>query len=211
MVRYYPKNKITPNLYSDGSNLSLNGSPYYGYYYETYDGKFYSGINPQKGSNLQLIPINTITSQDTFKNNLTDSNVKRPHFTFNELTTEQVQAGFDFSNKFVPHYPKPLQSDYIKGYFIRYFSKTVGHNDSIIEISKTQFDNFELNNNDKQSILQYQVISLFWQISGPLYAKADHAGIIDTNKRLVNNKEPQFSGLKNYIGDQYDKYSIPTN
>lgn len=207
MIRYYPKNKITPDLYSDGSSLLLNGKPYYGYYYETYDGKFYTGARPENGLNNLLIPNITPAVNKVNKNN----SQKQPQFILNpSLSTVEQEIAFDFTNKFIPYYPKPTTNDYTKGYFTRYFSKTVGHNDSIVEISKSQFDNFQTSA-DKQSTLLYQVINIFWQISGPLNNTRGYAGIIDTNKRIVNNKEVEFSGLKLYINNQYDKFSIPTN
>ena len=41
-VRYYPKSKIKPPKISDGTEFSLQGKPYKGKYYETFDGKFYT-------------------------------------------------------------------------------------------------------------------------------------------------------------------------
>ena len=53
---YYPKANITPNLFSNGEYV-LNGSnePYTGYYFSTYDGKFYTGRTPQELPSLELI------------------------------------------------------------------------------------------------------------------------------------------------------------
>lgn len=214
MIRYYPKNKITPNLYSDGSSLTLDSKPYYGYYYETYDKKFFSGATPEQGLNQSLSP----NLQPSIKNNITQplsetSNEKQSQFVFdNKLQTieEDIRSSFDFTNKFTPYYPKPTTNDYIQGYITRYFSKSVGLNDSIVEISKNQFNSFKTNAS-KQDVLQYQVTSMFWQVSGPLHNTNGVAGIIDTNKRLVDNKENEFFGIKNYMGDQYSKYSIPMN
>jgi hypothetical protein len=36
------------------------------------------------------------------------------------------------------------------------------------------------------------------------------AGIIDTNKRLVENANKTFLGIKDFIGDDYAKFSRPT-
>jgi hypothetical protein len=48
---YYPKANITPNLFSNREYV-LKGSnePYTGYYFSTYDGKFYTGREPGDGS-----------------------------------------------------------------------------------------------------------------------------------------------------------------
>ena len=53
MIRYYPASRIKTNLISD-SSLVLNGVPYRGKYYETYDGRYFTGPNPILGDNNEL-------------------------------------------------------------------------------------------------------------------------------------------------------------
>jgi len=38
MLRYYPSFAVKPNLNTAGTEFLLNGLPYSGRYYETYDG-----------------------------------------------------------------------------------------------------------------------------------------------------------------------------
>jgi hypothetical protein len=61
----------------------------------------------------------------------------------------------------------------------------------------------------------WQEIELFWKLTGPLNQKRVsqydvRAGIIDTNKRLVENANKTFLGIKDFIGDDYAKFSRPT-
>ena len=56
---YYPKNQIETNLYSNGKLLVKSTSlPYTGFYFSTYDGKYFSGAEPNKGDNITLIVRN---------------------------------------------------------------------------------------------------------------------------------------------------------
>lgn len=57
-IRYYPSFAVKINLISRG-NFSLDGKPYTGYYYETFDGKYFSGNNPVTGTNKRLFPVTT--------------------------------------------------------------------------------------------------------------------------------------------------------
>ena len=61
----------------------------------------------------------------------------------------------------------------------------------------------------------YQAIDVFWQITGPLRDDRKDkqykiAGIIDTNKRLIESKDKAFRGLIEFIGEKYDKFARPT-
>jgi len=51
---YYPKSQIKTNQYSNGTLFVLtSGVVYTGYYYQTSDGRYFSGKNPQKASLLK--------------------------------------------------------------------------------------------------------------------------------------------------------------
>jgi hypothetical protein len=61
----------------------------------------------------------------------------------------------------------------------------------------------------------YQAIGLFWKLTGPLNQKRVsqydiRAGIIDTNKRLVEDMNKSFLGIKEFIGEKYDQFAKPT-
>lgn len=62
----------------------------------------------------------------------------------------------------------------------------------------------------------YQIESMLWKLTGPLetvrLSQYDiRAGIIDTNKRLVETIDARFLGLKAFIGEQYSKFARPTS
>jgi hypothetical protein len=52
-MRYYPSFAVKINLVANG-DLKLDGKPYSGYYYETFDGEVFSGPNPVIGPGEKL-------------------------------------------------------------------------------------------------------------------------------------------------------------
>jgi hypothetical protein len=212
MIKYFPKSKIITNLYTKGNEFVINGKDYIGAYYKTFDGKVYAGKNPINGSSQELKPL---TNDNTlFLNNiqskggiLVDPNTKgyinNPNVTDVNLYIIPTQF-----------YPKPTVNDYQKGYIMRYFAKKRNDIGYVIEINKETY--LSIINQDKvYDYVTYQAIDVFWQITGPLRDDRKDkqykiAGIIDTNKRLVESKDKAFRGLIEFIGDKYDKFARPT-
>lgn len=56
-MSYYPKSQTTNNLYSNGDFIVIRiQQAYYGYYYKTSDGSYYSGQTPNTTPSFQLVP-----------------------------------------------------------------------------------------------------------------------------------------------------------
>lgn len=196
---YFPKNRIKPDQYSSGEDFILNGQTYTGYYYSTFDGKFFTGKNPfDKNANQPLTRRIPVTDGDD------DS------FTADGPYTTEPNVGA----LLVPYYPKPTEEDYKQGYFFRYFIQRRKGNGTITEISKQAFNQYQRNISLPDYAL-YQTTDILWQLTGPLrtdrtsrkYAKA---GIVDTNQRIVERTDKTFTGLKAYIGENYTKFSRPS-
>ena len=68
---YIPKNKIKTDQYTRGGEYQtvLNGTPYVGSYWTMYNGKIFSGINPNDTPQEELVPFKSISSP-TFPTNL---------------------------------------------------------------------------------------------------------------------------------------------
>ena len=209
MIKYFPKNRITINKYTRGNEFLLNGESYTGAYYITYNGKIFTGSNPVIGSSQELISV-TIQSKsissnksEILVNDETEKYIKSPNI--KNIQTYQIPP---------QSYPKLTDQDYTKGYIMRYFAKKRNDIGYVIEISKDTYISLQSKNSDYDYIT-YQAIDLFWQITGPLRDTRENrqykiAGIIDTNKRLVENKDKSFRGLIEYIGEKYDKYARPS-
>jgi len=209
MIKYFPKSKIITNLYTKGGEFVINGKDYIGAYYKTYSGKVYTGKNPINGSSQELTPFKDLNVRNTKKTGviILDSSTKdyinNPNLT--DINTYEAPAQF---------YPKPTDNDYQKGYIMRYFAKKRNDIGYVIEINKETY--LSITKQDKvYDYVTYQAIDVFWQITGPLRDDRKDkqykiAGIIDTNKRLVESKDKAFRGLIEFIGDKYDKFARPT-
>lgn len=208
MIRYYPDSKILSNQSTNGTEYSVNGKPYIGKYYKTYDGKSFSGANPQTGPNQLLTPINKYSGFPT-------SNISINQDSDDLATREKLDVRLvnRIKGKPTSFYPQPNSDDYRRGYLIRYFTKK--ENDTLItEISEEDFNNI-VNGTADYDVRIYQTTKILWKITGPLNAQRKSQyniipGIIDTNKRLTEAANKTFLGIVDYIGGDYTKYAKPT-
>lgn len=189
---YYPKFRILENQQANpGEFLLPDGKEYTGSYYTTFDGKSFTGSNPYS---LNSIPLTKI--------NIPDSPFNQPlSETYNNLKPLNLSL-IDPT----PFTPKPTEEDYKRGKITRYFARQRnGTKFKIMEIDQPTYDNL-LNNRGGLNTSLWKVISIFWQISGPLNDQKvkgirTRAGIINTNQRVLNNAEKNFIGIKQYLTD----------
>lgn len=189
---YYPKFRILENQQANpGEFLLPDGKEYTGFYYTTFDGKSFTGSNPYS---LNSIPLTKI--------NIPDSPFNQPlSETYNNLKPLNLSL-IDPT----PFTPKPTEEDYKRGKITRYFARQRnGTKFKIMEIDQPTYNNLSNNRGGLNTSL-WKVISIFWQISGPLNDQKvngirTRAGIIDTNQRVLNNAEKNFIGIKQYLTD----------
>lgn len=207
MVKYYPSTRIKTNLYTRGGEFFLpDGKSYNGRYYLTFDGKAFTGVNPLLGTNVLLV-----------KSEQEEVLPRRPAGRIEAVQAATQGATIATSvelGQLVPYYPIPLESDYARGYFTRYFAKQLTGPGYILEISENDWSNLE-NGLTEQTVLAYEVTSMFWQLTGPLNNKRIsqyqiQGGVFDTNKRVTEAKEPSFRGIISYIGGEYTKFAKVT-
>lgn len=208
MIRYYPLTRIRTNLYTRGNEYKLpNGKSYAGRYYVTYDDKAFTGINPVLGDNIPLTPLPPIP--------LPLQNGPAPSQEYFAGVSQNTQTEINSSEieltPLRPYYPVPVDSDYSRGYFTRYFAKTVSGPGYIIEISQIDFANLK-NNTLPPGVLGYEFIDMLWQLTGPLNNKRVsqyqvQGGVYDTNKRVTESKNRVFNGLVDFIGGDYTKFA----
>lgn len=206
MIRYYPASRIIPNQNTNGNQYALNGQPYTGKYYTTYDGKVFSGANPQVGPSDRLFPINTYAGFPTSK--------IIPNQILDDEAPEVIQESRLGNYAPIPFYPKPNPSDYSRGYIIRYFTKKENQKGFVIEISEEEYNSI-VNGTATYDISIYQTTKILWKITGPLrnQRKSQYntiPGIIDTNQRLTETANKTFLGILDFIGGDYTKFARPT-
>lgn len=212
MLRYYPISRVHKNKSAQAGQFQLNGKEYLGSYYETFDGDCYTGKDPITGANELLKPISSlqITSNQT--------NFDQNSFVPNSVRKQiAIQANLKSVNDSepVPYYPKPLSTDYKKGYIIRYFTKKINSKGYIMEISEDGYNSI-INGTAQFDVSMYQALKILWKISGPLrtvrLSQYDiREGIIETNTRLTTISEPNFLGIIDFVGGDYTKFAIPTS
>ena len=206
-IRYYPLTQIKQNQYTRGNEFQLpNGKFYAGRYYTTYDGQTYTGINPVLGTNEVL----TAAAANT---NTTVAKASYASAISNNVQQQAPQSSLVLT-EINNYYPVPLSSDYARGYFTRYFAKSVSGPSFILEISQDDWSKIK-NGNVSPTVLGYETMSMLWQLTGPLNDKRIsqyqiQGGIIETNTRVTAAKNKGFNGIVAYIGGEYTKYSKPT-
>jgi hypothetical protein len=206
MIKYYPSTRIKTNLYTRGGEFFLpDGKSYTGKYYLTFDGKAFTGPNPVLGTSVLL-------TKNEREEVLPRPPAPRPGGVPVETFTQGATIATSTElGQLIPYYPVPLDSDYTRGYFTRYFAKQLTGPGYILEISQNDWSNFE-NGLTEQTFLAYEVTSMFWQLTGPLNnvrvsQYQVQGGVFDTNKRVTEAKEATFRGIVSYIGGDYTKFA----
>jgi len=210
---YYPKSKITPNLYTSGGEYMIASSKteYIGYYYKTSSGKLYTGRNPQNGPNSLLAPIQTVNDviESTTSNNL-DSNIilynsiEDGYENYTYLNFSEYPQNKQFISRNTPIYNPtlPTESDKSLGVFNRYFCKK--NNELIyIEINKITFN-----------LLRYQDPRIAWDLYSPLSIlwkiKGDKEKTYNANKNNISilEQKNKWYGFSKYFKDDFLKYYL---
>lgn len=206
-LRYYPSSKIKTNQVALPGQFTVKGEPYSGYYYSTYDGKYFSGKNPVFGPNEELTLSRIYTNRDfTFELKLPDSTIEK----LNEVARVTDRS----KNYPVSYNPVATESDYSKGYLIRYFLKMTNQAGYVMEISESEYYSI-VNGTANYDVSFMQIVEILWKLTGPLRNKRisqydTRAGIIDTNQRLIEKASKSFVGLKEFVGEDYAKFARPT-
>jgi len=207
-ARYYPSFRIKTKQITKGQDFTLNGVPYSGTYYTTFSGENFSGPDPVTGPNEPLTPITDYSNLALGLSSIQGTAaLKQQIVNATKLTSSA-------SKSIVSYFPNPIQSDYNLGYINRYFAKQINNKGYITEISPQQYTDIQ-NGAAGYDTSMLQIVSIQWKLTGPLnsirISQYDvRAGIIDTNKRLVEAANPNFFGLVEFIGGNYSKYAKPT-
>lgn len=213
MLRYYPSFRVKTGLMTNGSQYKTkNGEPYRGKYYMTYDGRVFTGDNPVIGPNEELFSLSIATESALLNGDENLSNSVKKQIA--EKTGVNLKKGQAKRGAPIPYFPIPTEFDYKKGYIMRSFIKKVNDVGFITEISPEEYDNFQ-NGTVDYDVSFYLTYQIMWKLTGPLNnvrlgQYETRAGIIDTNKRLVETANKTFLGITDFIGGDYTKFARPT-
>lgn len=214
---YIPKNRIITNQYSNNNKLVYknNKNVYKGFYYKTYDGKYYTGKNPNDLPNDELLFIEDTDSGFTptlpqSQIAYTDAptvleDVNDPMYSEELVIEYSITKNIDLSKttlKSLPFqsFPQPTDENYKVGSFLRYFC--VKHNENVyIELNKDTYD--ALNKKDKNWVWElYRPFNLIWTLTG------DKKEVEMTNYKIVLLQEQRMKrvGLKEFLKGNYTKF-----
>lgn len=213
-MRYYPLNRVKTNQRTAGGQFTLNGVEYRGDYYETFDGNFFTGKDPIQGPSQKLQPYTPPPPVEERQPRRREVPLT-PQETVDLISSKGTLAEIQTFQTPQPFYPQPTENDYKRKSITRYFAKKRDRAGYIIEVNKETHDSLK-NVDSVYDYITYETTSTLWQIAGPLYDDRTNrqykiAGIIDTNKRLIEAKEPSFPGLIAYIGGDYAKFARLSN
>jgi hypothetical protein len=198
---YIPKGKLDPNIYyTNGGEyfLSSTKTTYVGYYHKDTLGGFWTGKEHDKNSiklvslskNIEPIPgnINTFNSNSIVYYQ-TKRKDNKPVITESSIPISDALP--------------PTPEDYQKTYFVRYILQyKLSTSPIYIEVNKNTYYTV-LSSPD---ITFYNTAEVLWKIRGPLYDVKQgnlliHGGIIDSNKRSIQEANKTMPGIGNYLND----------
>ena len=214
---YIPKNKILPNLYTNGGEFVIEETQkdYKGFYYRLYNGNLYTGKTPNDTPSQKLIPKSPISEEDI---NYLFSTIALPidgfipeSDTYKEETI--IDYGYlkrlDFNNLPIkelptPYYPQPTEADYKLGEFQRYFC--VKSNElKYTEVTKEQYEKFI--KKDSSVAWQYYIAFTFpWDITG----NKEEVSKTNHNIVLITEQNIKRRGLQEFLRKNYLKFCKET-
>jgi hypothetical protein len=221
---YIPKNKIRTNLYTDGYEFQYlaTGELYIGHYHSLYNGKFFSGKNPNDSDVYEIIRINDNKIEDvTFEEQTTnkialfledgDPEIATPgpdepqiwiqEEIINYLkTTNQSTTNEQPKDTPLPYYPSPTKDQYNFGSFIRYFLVKVNEN-RYIEVDKPTYTKI-LNKNSSWVHELYTPFQFPWTLTG----EEKEVELVNYKIVLLTEKRLKRQGLKEFLKGKYLKF-----
>ena len=217
---YIPKNKIITNLYSENNDLvyKSNNQVYKGYYYKTYQGKYFTGKNPDDKPNKELIYVEPTETDFVLNSPQTKIAYTDAPTIFEDINT----PGYDermiidyaqlkeinlnkstYKNLPFQHYPIPTEDDYKLGVFTRYFC--VKNNENIyLELNKDTYDKL-VKQDENWSWQLYTPFSILWTITG----EENEVKQTNENTVLLQERRSKRDGLQLFLRKNYLKFYRP--
>lgn len=211
-MTYIPKNKIITNLYTNTKELAYKdtGEFYVGNYWKSYDGKLFTGKNPNDTPSRELIKIQSTEEDENPLINLNQLALNTNNREINEnLITQYSKIKDidlnDIEKQIVPKhlYPKPTEDDYKLGVFDRYFLYKI--NEPIfLEVDEDVYKAVK-GKDKKYYTTPYIQFLMSWTLEG------DKSEVYNINKRIIELTEKRINrrGLKEFLKFDYTKFWLP--
>jgi hypothetical protein len=215
---YIPKNRLITDLKTNQGEFVYKGTntPYNGVYWKSYDGKYFTGKNPNDFPSIEIIPqintdvpINTpsLTIAPFYTNIINNNEDDFLEFIINseiDLISEYIPLkNIDIATvKLLPsqYYPTPTQDDYNLGVFTRYF--VVKANENVyLEVNKDTYNNI-LNQNPNWAWELYVPFTILWTLTG----ERDNVFITNRNITQLTEQRLKRRGLQEFLKQNYLKF-----
>lgn len=198
---YFPLSQISTNLFAnEGEFIYVSTQlPYFGNYWKTSTGKYYTGKTPQDKPTQEIIPLSD--SLGTLTSTLVNS--------YYNQTDDNNEVYIDLIKPLAPAIPPqysvniPTPQDYNIGEYRRYFCKKT--NEILyIEISKDTYDQLI----GQDPTIQYQLyfpFNLSWKLTG------NREQVFTVNKNITELTSQQLilPMLSEYLKKDFTKYWKP--
>lgn len=207
---YYPLSQIKSNLYTNGAEYVLvtTRENYTGYYYETSNGKKYTGKTPQDGPSILLIPnpIQRTEKEITYSEPNSPSYIGYvfPNVEEDSLASQYANLNPNITPRILPtpSIVLPTQKDYTLGTFQRFFCKKNNEN-TYFEIDQNIYNLLKTQSNTIAWDL-YSATYTMWYLTG------DKNAVAKANKGLIENIErtQKWYGFSQYFKGDFTKYYL---
>lgn len=187
---YYPKSKIETNLFSSGElYITSTGQSYYGSYFKTFDGKLFTGKEPNDGSNQPL------TTQPPIEEDILDGNIPDYRFTPENATYSNLTKPPKITVFPIPFTPQPTQENYQTGEITRFFAKK--RNETLY---------YEVADSNVSSNPMYFTFNLQWVING------EKSYVMATNEKMVElyMRQLPIPSFNQFLKNDYLKFWKPS-
>lgn len=198
-MAYIPKSLTNNNLFTNGGEfVDSTGKPYNGPYHQLFNGAIYSGNTPLDPTKKILSRVSRDEPSNQVPN--TPNNLE-----YSRLNPKNQEL-FEYGKNPTAFIPQPKGEDYRRGQIERYFAKKRNETPSrILEVNQSTYRDIVTQSGEYNYAL-WQVVKVFWKITGPLRDTRNPngtivAGIVDTNERLVNFTNKEFRGIKQYLSN----------
>jgi hypothetical protein len=200
---YIPLNRLITNLQTNQGEFVYKDTlfPYNGYYWKSYDGKYFTGKNPNDLPSVEIILRSNSDILIDIENSNTTIFYNDPEI---DLTFEYAPLkNIDIATvKLLPsqYYPTPTQDDYNLGVFTRYF--VVKSNENIyLEVNKDTYNNI-LNQNPNWAWELYVPFTILWTLTG----ERDNVFITNRNITQLTEQRLKRRGLQEFLKQNYLKF-----
>lgn len=206
---YIPKSRILTNQYTNDRSLVYknSGEIYTGYYYKTFNGKYFTGktqndppndeltlVQTTDGSLTPNTPQNQLAYSDTSNtpsNQIVAAYAKLQNIDLNEPTLQTIPQQY---------FPTPGVEDYALGTFTRYFCVKVNQ-PIYLEVNIDTFKQLE-SRNSSWMWEPYKIFTLEWTLKG------SKEYVVETNRNivLIAERRNELVGLGRFLKDNYLKF-----